>query len=154
MKELEVSDNYCAWVMNDVMSEAEAGGERDGTSSWFESRWLRRFQAWLLEPVPFPGLHWFGNGFPQQRHVAGSPMGHCSAFHNPSPWCRVILVAGVLAAPGAFAGMIASLFLGEPIVCVVAGVLVGAGFGAVMEAWPLPDSGDAVHHDPFQERQQ
>jgi hypothetical protein len=55
---------------------------------------------------------------------------------NPSFKCRVILVACTLPAPGALAGAMTDLFLGEFAICAVVGALVGAILGAVMEAWP------------------
>jgi hypothetical protein len=58
-------------------------------------------------------------------------------FRNPPFTCRVLLVAGALAMPGALAGAMVSLFVplpGGPLTGFAAGALAGAVLGTAMEA--------------------
>jgi hypothetical protein len=67
-----------------------------------------------------------------------------SRFRNPPFRWRVFLVAAVLAVPGALAGGMVSLFLGEFLVCSLAGALLSAIGGAVMEAGPPSTAPDPL----------
>ncbi len=59
-------------------------------------------------------------------------------FRNPSFGWRVFLVAVVLAVPGALAGMMVSLLLGEFLICSLVGALAGAVLAVGMEARTPP----------------
>ena len=72
-------------------------------------------------------------------------------FRNPPPAWRVFLVAVVLAVPGALAGGMVSLYLGDFLTGSVVGGLAGAVFGAVLEA-PAPtpdDTADEADQEAF-----
>lgn len=57
-------------------------------------------------------------------------------FRNPSPGCRLMLVAAAFAVPGGIAGELMGLYFGEFAACAVTGALLGAFAGALMEAEP------------------
>jgi hypothetical protein len=89
-------------------------------------RLLRRFWTWLLEPMPFPRDHWYGNSSLKAgaRMQEDSSMKRGCDFRNPPFKSRVLVVAIVVAAPGTLAGGILSLVLGEFVICSIVGALV------------------------------
>lgn len=70
-------------------------------------------------------------------------MNRFSRFKNPSFQWRIILIAFMLAMPGALSGAMLSLYLGEFLICSMVGGLVGAIGGALIEAWPGSSSSDS-----------
>jgi hypothetical protein len=74
---------------------------------------------------------------PLPQEQAGEERNVCwSCFwKNPPRPLRVVLVGLVLALPGALCGAMISLLVGEFTACSVAGTLVGATAGGVLEIW-------------------
>jgi hypothetical protein len=72
-------------------------------------------------------------------------MSRWSNFRNPPLGWRIVIVAGLLAAPGVIAGAMVGLLVGAFGTCTVIGGLLGASVGALMEAWPF--TGTRSQHD-------
>lgn len=64
------------------------------------------------------------------------------SLRQPSFGWRVLIMAVLFAGLGVLAGLMAGLFLGEPVLCVIVAVTIGAVGGALFEAWPLGRSPD------------
>lgn len=55
-------------------------------------------------------------------------------FRNPSLGWRVFVTAMAFALPGVLLGLLLSLLVGQPTLCLIVGRLVGAVAGAVIES--------------------
>lgn len=60
-------------------------------------------------------------------------MRHDFEFRNPPRWARMCAVGFAVSLPGAVAGGIVALWVGHPVICMVAGALIAAIAGATVE---------------------